>query len=41
MKRLSRSNGAVRGGDIIMFRTWLDHQDNVPVKQILAQAARR
>ena len=30
---------ALRGGDIIMFRTWLDDPDNVPVKQILARAA--
>ncbi len=29
---------AVRGGDIIMFRTWLDDPDNVPVKEILKQA---
>ena len=30
---------AIRGGDIIMFRTWLDDPDNVPVKRILAAAA--
>jgi hypothetical protein len=29
---------ALRGGDIIMFRTWLDDPDNVPVKQILQRA---
>ena len=32
---------AVRGGDVLMFRTWLDDPDNVPVKQILARAAGR
>ncbi len=31
---------AVRSGDIIMFRTWLDDPENVPVKRILEQAAK-
>ncbi|MDB5326837.1 MAG: Ig domain protein group 2 domain protein, partial [Phycisphaerales bacterium] len=31
---------AVRSGDIIMFRTWLDDADNVPVKRILDAAKR-
>ena len=30
---------AVRNGDIIMFRTWSDDPDNVPVRKILAKAA--
>ena len=30
---------AVRQGDIIMFRTWLDDADNAPVKKILERAA--
>ena len=29
---------AVKNGDIIMFRTWLDDPDNVPVKKILQNA---
>jgi hypothetical protein len=32
---------AVRGGDIIMFRTWNDDPENVPVKRILEEAAKR
>ncbi len=32
---------AVRGGDVLMFRTWLDDPDNVPVRQIYARAAGR
>jgi hypothetical protein len=32
---------AVRSGDIIMFRTWLDDPDNVPVKRILERAGRQ
>ena len=31
---------AVRSGDIIMFRTWLDDPENEPVKRILEEAAR-
>jgi hypothetical protein len=31
---------AVRSGDIIMFRTWYDDPDNVPVKRILEEAAK-
>ncbi len=32
---------AVRGGDVLMYRTWLDDPDNVPVKQIYARATGR
>jgi hypothetical protein len=32
---------AVRGGDIIMFRTWMDDPENVPVKKILEAAAKK
>jgi len=32
---------AVRSGDIIMFRTWLDDPDNVPVKRILERVGRQ
>ena len=31
---------AVRSGDIIMFRTWLDDPDNIPVRRILEQAGK-
>jgi hypothetical protein len=31
---------AVKSGDIIMFRTWLDDPDNVPVKKILQRAGK-
>jgi len=39
-KDTERLVAALRSGDIIMFRTWLDDPDNVPVKKILAEAAR-
>jgi hypothetical protein len=32
---------AVKGGDIIMFRTWLDDPENVPVKKILDEAGKK
>ena len=32
---------AVKSGDILMFRTWLDDPDNVPVRKILAAARQK